>query len=450
MKHLFTSILCISLLMVITEVRSQDTLTVMSYNVLNYGDGCQGSNSTLHAYLRTIVRFANPDLLGLVKVENTPVSTQGFADSINTYALNAVFPNRFNHCTYTDVAGDTKTSLLYYNTNKLVFLSVKTIVADISDFNLYKFYYKNDPNLATTNDTTFLYVILNHTQSGTSSTSRDLQMSQVSSAIQAKFKHLPNMIDMGDFNLHSTAEAGYQTLVAPSDTNYRFYDTPFYPDQVISYPALWESNPTPYAKYMTTSTRLSATAPNPCGTSGGAKDWFDHILISPWIVQNANYVSYIPNSYRTIGNDGHRLGISENDSSTVKNTSAPANVVEALYQFSNKYPIMLKLILSPNATGTSPADPDKSSVTAIENSTLENALAVENPVGDELSIIIQEQLLQQPAKLKLYDAYGREIKSMDLFLTNSLVQVPVQLASGIYLLTLQTSQGIYQTSLLKE
>ena len=449
MKYI-TRILFCSLLITATLVKAQDTLRVMSYNVLNYGDGCQGSNARMHGYLKTIINYTNPDLLGLIKVENTPVSTNGFADSITTYALNTVFPNRYAHCTYTDVAGDNKTSLLFYDENKLAFLGVQTLVAYTSDFNLYKFYYKNDIHLSTTKDTTFLYVILNHTQSGTSSTTRDTQMMKVSNALQTKFTHLPNLINMGDFNLHSTAEAGYQTLIAPADTNYRFYDTPFYPDQLISYPALWESNAAPYAKYMTTSTRQSASLPNTCGTSGGAKDWFDHILLSPWITQNANYISYVPNSYHTVGNDNNRLGISINDSSTIKNTSAPTNVIEALYQFSNKYPVTLKLLVRPNTTGTSPADPDKTTITAIENAALQNELFVVNPMQTDLIIHVQSQLLDTEATLIICDALGREVMNQTVAITQTIITQPVVLTHGIYYLTVQTNQGVYHTSLVKE
>ena len=46
-----------------------DTLRVIAYNVLHYGDGCQGTNGYLHSKLKTIVQYANPDILGLVKMQ---------------------------------------------------------------------------------------------------------------------------------------------------------------------------------------------------------------------------------------------------------------------------------------------------------------------------------------------------------------------------------------------
>src|ERR1039458_6975041 len=70
-----------------------DTVRVMAYNVLHYGDGCQGSNQFLHSNIKTIVKYYNPDVLGLVKMQSIKLSTTdfsgymkvGFADSVIVY-----------------------------------------------------------------------------------------------------------------------------------------------------------------------------------------------------------------------------------------------------------------------------------------------------------------------------------------------------------------------------
>jgi hypothetical protein len=97
--------------------------------------------------------------------------------------------------------------------------------------------------------------------------------------------------------------------------------------------------------------------PNSCGTNGGAKSWYDHIFISPWLVKGSNYMSYIPNSYTTIGNDGKRIGVDINSTTPQVNTSAPAAVINALWQFSNKYPVSIKLLIKANRNAYSIADP---------------------------------------------------------------------------------------------
>ncbi len=330
----------------------------MAYNVLTYGDGCQGSLSTLDGYFKTIVAYAQPDLLSCEKMNTFPITStppNDLAANITDSVLNVVFPGRYAYATPTDASGG-EMSVLFYNKQKLTFVKTETLYQYISDFDLYKLYY-NDPNLAITHDTTYLYVVVNHTQSGTPSTTRDMQVAKYMATLRAKFAYMPNLINMGDFNTANSYEAGYQTIITSSDTSQRMYDPPFYPDQTVKYPAEWEDNAGGYAAELTTSTRALATVPNTCGTSGGAKSWYDHIFISPWLVKGSNYISYIPNSYKTIGNDGKRLGVDITSTTPQVNTSAPAAVINALFQFSNKYPVSIKLLIKANRNAYSITDP---------------------------------------------------------------------------------------------
>ena len=341
-------------------VTKTDTLNVVAYNVLNFGDNCQGSISTLEGYLKTIVQYTQPDVFSCEKMSEfdpTQPAPYNLAAEITNNALNAVFPNKYAYCTPTNVALDNKMSVLFYNKQKLTYVSTFNLYANVSDFDLYKLYY-NDPNLTITHDTTFLYVVVNHTQSGSAPNAvRDAQETAEMAALRKRFAYLPNLINMGDFNQHSSTEAGYQAIVSSADTNSRMSDPPFYPDKVFTYPANWDASPVPYGAYLTTSTRQLSNYPNSCGTNGGANSWYDHIFISPWLLKGSNYISYIGNSYQTIGNDGHRFNVDINSLTPVVNTSAPANVLNALFQFSNKYPVSIKLLVKANRSGGSIPDP---------------------------------------------------------------------------------------------
>jgi hypothetical protein len=238
------------------------------------------------------------------------------------------------------------------------------------------------------------------------------------------------MINMGDFNVRSTSEPVYQTLTAPADTNYRYYDPPFIPDATFTYPADWDGNPNAYTSYLTTSTRKLSNVPNSCGTNGGAKDWYDHIFLSPWIVNNANYISYIPHSYRTIGNDGYRLSISVND--VPANTSVPSTVADALFQMSNKYPVMVDLLVTQNTTGTSLPDPEilPSSVT---NQTLINEhITIVNPVSDEIILNFSNGLVGQSLSFECVDIIGRSQINKVMEVDNVTMKIPCHLRPGIY------------------
>lgn len=340
-------------------VSKTDTLRVMAYNVLNFGDLCQGPTSVLDGYLKTIVQYVQPDLLSCEKMNAFPISPadpNNLAVDINNNALNAAFPGKYAYATPSNISNDTKMSVLFYNKQKLTYVSMQTLVSYISDFNLYKLYY-NDPNLSITHDTTYLYVLVNHTQSGSSTTARDQQESQEMQALRKQFAYLPNLINMGDFNLRSSYEAGYQSIISSTDSTTQMSDPPYYPDRALTYPGNWDNYPVNFAKYLTTSTRNLTNFPNSCGTSGGAKSWYDHIFISPWLVKGKNYISYVPNSYTTIGNDGNRVSEDINSNIPVPNTSAPAPVINALFQFSNKYPVFIKLLIKANRSGKSITDP---------------------------------------------------------------------------------------------
>ena len=322
-------------------------ITVMSYNVLKYGNSCQAPNGIMHAYLKTIIQNANPDILGLVKVnafkltaaDQNATGPVGFGDSILSSALNVAYPGRYAFCPPTNIAGADNMNLLFYDKNKFGFFSEITLCSFETDFDLYKLYYKKNLNPA---DTSFLYIVLNHTKSGKESTKRDQQMQTVEDNIKKYFKRLPDLIDMGDFNLKNTEEPGYKLLTAGDNPDFRFFDPPFNPDSKLKYPADWTDNPDGFAKYLTTSTRKKDDNPNTCGTGGGAKLWFDHILISPSIANGTGRFKYASNSYHTFGNDGLRNGISVT-SENHHNTTVPPEVSEALFQFSNKYPVMLEL-----------------------------------------------------------------------------------------------------------
>ena len=343
-------------------VLKTDTLRVMAYNILNYGDACQGTTALLDTYFKTIIQNTQPDLLSCEKMSAfnpAPGASGNLADEILFNVLNAAFPglnNLYAYATPTNKSFGSDMSVLFYNQQKLTYVKTETLESYITDFNLYKLYY-NDINLSITHDTTFLYILVNHTQSGSSSTTHDQQVTTEMNTLRAKFSYFPNLIIMGDFNTASSFEAGYQSVTDSSNAQTRMSDPPYYPDRILQYPGNWDITPYTVASYLTTSTRQSATIPNACGTGGGAKSWFDHIFLSPWIVKGTNYISYVPGSYQTIGNDGNRSGVDINSASPVVNNAAPAYLLNSLFQFSNKYPVMLKLVVHANRNAVSPADP---------------------------------------------------------------------------------------------
>jgi len=340
-------------------ISQTDTLRVMAYNVLSYGDACQGPTSTLDAYLNTIVQYTAPDLMSCEKINAfpfTPGAVGNLGDELLANALNLESPNKYNYAAPTNATNLDKMSVLFYNQQKLAYVATENLLSLGSDFDFYKLYYK-DVNLPITKDTTFLFVLVCHTKSGSSSTERDYQDSAVISTLRTKFSYFPNLIIMGDFNTTGSYEKGYQSIINSKDSTTKMSDPPYYPDQLIKYPGDWNTIPDYVAHYLTTSTRSLPDVPNSCGTSAGGKGWYDHIFISPWLVNGTNYIQYVSKSYQSVGNDGARLGVSINSDVPVINTSAPSTVLDALFQFSDKYPVMINLTVKANRNAVSPKDP---------------------------------------------------------------------------------------------
>jgi len=336
-----------------------DTIKVMAYNVLSYGDLCQGPTTSLDNYFRIVVQYAAPDLMSCEKINAfpfTPGATGNLADEILLNVLDSVSLNTYNYAAPTNATNLDKMSVLFYNKQKLTYVSTEDLLSLGSDFDFYKFYY-NDINLAITRDTTFFYALVCHTQSGSSSLERDYQDSTTISILREKFAYFPNLIIMGDFNTTGSYEKGYQSIINSNDSTTKMNDPPYFPDQLVKYPGDWNTFPYYVASYLTTSTRSLPNLPNSCGTSGGGKGWYDHIFISPWLVNGKNYMKYVAGSYKSVGNDGSRLGVSINSDVPVINNSAPSNVIDALFQFSDKYPAMLNLVVKANRNAISPKDP---------------------------------------------------------------------------------------------
>ena len=319
------------------------TLTVMNYNVGNYGapatTSCPLLNLTQkNAYLRTIMQYVSPDIVALTKMSNLSTIFS------NTTVIDSVFNKNcagcYSHAGFTNVSGYSKVNMLYFNTSKLGFLNTSTIYSgdpSISDINLHKLYYKS-PTLATQHDTIFINVIIAHLKSGSSNSS--VRATEISGAMTWLNTHITsagNYIFMGDFNTQSSTENCFQYLINSSNPNTKFYDPP---NQLGN----WTSSPTLFSNYLTHSIRTSD--PGDCNAIGGINNRFDHILCTQSIMTGTNSVTYIPSTYKVLGQDGLHTNLALIDPPT--NTSAPTAVINALYYMSEHLPEVIHLQINYN------------------------------------------------------------------------------------------------------
>lgn len=424
--------------------QTNDTLVTMTYNLLLYGDNCQGDEITQRTYLRKIIHTIQADLAGLVKlypIQRYPGDFSGYHphEFIDTL-LHSVFDmngKNFKAATFTNEARGSDINVLFYNANKLTFKQTEVLVVENTDFDLYSFYY-NDPNLSTHNDTTFLYVILLHTESGDDASTRNDQIYKLVQKLHWRLSYLPNLIILGDFNTRNSEEDNYYRLTREIDSNFCFYDPPFSVDNKLKYPNYWDKNDS-MSIWFTTSTRQFSNQPNSCGTSGGAKDWYDHILFSNWIKNNLNYISYVSNSYQTFGNDGLRKGISINDSTSHgKNLLISSEISNAMYYLSNKYPVISKFIIHSNKTGQSLIDPiwSKTNIQEIQKS---NKFYLFNL---EKEYFIQSEFSFKIKYSSLFSLNGKTITFKLIQLEDNKYKIILpDLIPGLYFVQILTDEG---------
>jgi len=311
--------------------QSQDTLTVLQYNLLNYGNFtsyCTQSNNnytTKDGYIATIVHYVNPDIFTV----NEMSSNVNMQTHLLDYALNTNGVTKYSKAnfirknSYSDLV-----SVLYYNHEKLGLAGHTIAQSYIRDIDVFKLYYKS-ADLAN-GDTVFIYCVTAHLKAGSYPDDANKRADMATNTMNYLTTHDPNenYMIMGDFNLYGASEAAYQTLTTNSTLHF---------NDPINQTGEWHNN-SQYALYHTQSTQ---TTSNGCASTGGMDDRFDFILISDNVKNNNKKVQYIPDTYHVVGQDGKHFNSGLND--PPENTNLPYNVMNALYNNSDHLPVTLKL-----------------------------------------------------------------------------------------------------------
>jgi len=432
MRNFFPTISIISLLFILLvhsiKVDAQaDTVKIMSYNTLNYDDydaTCPANvNYLKNVYLRQIVKYVDPDILGLVKMNQDPAFVN---DSIPMYVLDSDCNGCWAHGLFTDYSKYGKGNQLYFKTSKFGFLGTKTIYsadASISDINMHQLYYK-DTALARTHDTIFLNVILVHDLSGSSSSSeRATEIGGAMAWLDANVKKPGNYIFMGDFNVTSSGEGCFQAMLNPSNSIVKF-------NEPTGELGNWSSNPSSYSKYITQSTRTATLTD--CGSSGGLTDWFDHIMCSDYIMGGTDAFTYVPNSFTVIAQDGKHT--KEALIAAPTDIIAPANIVNDVYHMSNHMPVSLKLALNPQHRVSGINQIIEQGPGNVDCHYLNNTLNFTT---------LDESLWGRNCTVTLYDCLGKRILSTNLTIESNSSDIDVPfLPNGCYIVILQSGNQI--------
>ncbi len=300
-----------------SPARSQDTLKVMYYNVLNF----PGSTGERVIDFRTINQYIRPDIILICELNNEAGAISLLQDGLNVFGT-----THYQRAVFTD--GPDSDNMLFYNSDKVGLYSQDTIGTDLRVISEYVLYNKNS-NLPLTTDTTFLYFYVTHLKASTGSANEQQRLTEVV-ALQQHIDNLPdakNIFFGGDFNFYSSSDPAYNYLINSGVNSF-----------IDPLPAGNWHDGSAFIKYHTQSTR---TAQFGGGASGGMDDRFDFILFNSDVNDGTKNVTYVPGSCIALGNDSLHFNKSLIDLPV--NTIVPDSVVQALYYMSDHLPVLCKI-----------------------------------------------------------------------------------------------------------
>lgn len=399
----------ISILFLIAKLGiAQDTLNVMTYNLLNYPN--QGA--TRYNDLRVIIQHTKPDIFLCSEItDNSAVATL-LNNSFNVAPVNYYAASNF-------VDGPDTDNLLFYNTNKVTLVSQNQIPTALRDITHYRVY------TCESMDTIWYDLFSLHLKasSGWSNAQDRLAECVVLTNYLATLPTNTNIIVGGDFNFYGVSpavEPAWNQLTVTG--NPRLYDP-------INTAAEWHANNL-YKNIHTQSTR-SAANPGCCGGStGGMDDRFDFLFINQNLRDGLEGAQYISGTYKTIGQDGNHYNQSIIEGSA--NASVPAAVNTALFNMSDHLPVLMKVATCDITIG-------------IEEDESSQAFEVFLSTNDQLFVTLNDAD-QDFISLELLNLSGSVLHSIhhNSSLQSSQIILDVStLPHGLYLLRLSTVKGVY-------
>ena len=314
---------------------AQDTLTVMQYNLLYYGNynsgfaDCYETNNNTQRKdecIRTILDYVKPDIFTVCEFGATAALQNDFL----RHNLNINGVNYWQSDNIINYAGENIINHIFYDSRKLGLSKHIALRTNPRDTDFYELYLKT-PGLAA-GDTIKLICIVAHPKAGQGyEASRRAQMQTAMDYLNQHYPH-DNALIMGDFNMYGASESGYRLLTQ----TYSNPDVLFIDPVGSAGVGEWNNN-NQFAAYHTQSTRSYSEE---CFSGGGLDDRFDFILMADEIKFSYNHMRYVNNSYHAVGNDGRHFNQSVDQGT---NTSVPAEVAEALFDGSDHLPVTMKI-----------------------------------------------------------------------------------------------------------
>ena len=422
-KHLF--ILIISLILSLSNcLAQQDTLRVMQYNLLNYGNNtgdCNTTNNNVNdknGYIRTILTAYYPDILTVCEMgKNSSLPTNFLSNNLNVNGINYWMTSPGSN-----TVNSSQTNCIFYNSLKLTLVNHTVAQSATRDIDVYDFKFKNDES-----GKIVLTCVVAHLKAGTGSDNegkRKIMAENTMRFLENNYRER-NVLIMGDFNLYKSSEPAYKALVNNTTYPNAYFIDPLYPYGVGS----WNNNGS-FAEYHTQATHKDYDSD--CHSYGGMDDRFDFILMSENIYGGRDGIRYINGSYNALGQDGRHFNKSIN---YPINTAVSQEVADALYNNSDHIPVTMELLITTNY-GVNELSDNKLSCDIFPN-----------PAVSEINIRFYQNNIGK-ANILLYNTLGQLIYSNNIMVNESLSEyvVPVEnLQKGFYFLKITNADGLTET-----
>lgn len=335
MKTFYTIAL---LLISISIAFSQDTITVMHYNILGYSTSyisCNQTNNnidTKEAGLKLFTKDIKPDIFTI----NEFGDDIQYVNRMKNNVLNTDGITYYSSSTYQSEANTSIINMLFYNSAKFSIALEQNInhsVSSVRKTKLIKLKYLS----ANPNDNIYIICILTHLKAGSYQADiddRTTMISEINTWLNTYYNTPGNYFIMGDFNTYTSSEPGFQALINNSNSNIKFNDP-------VNTPGDWNNSYT----YRNIHTQSTHADDNGCAANGGMDDRFDFILISNPVKDGSLKVAYANNSYKAYGQDGYHYNKSINDGA---NGIVSASIADALYNVSDHLPVTMKIVMNPS------------------------------------------------------------------------------------------------------
>lgn len=290
----------------------QDTVKIMSWNLLNYTT----SETDRNPYYRTVIGSVSPDIFVCQEIANGAASVDSFYKNV----IQIILPQ---HVKGTFIDGYDSDNALFYNPAIFTFVSntpIRTALRDINEFKLIK---------TSTGDTLRIYSVhLKASSGGANDTARGKEADSLRKVTNVLVNG-SNFLVCGDFNFYSSSELAYQKLMIDNVND----DGNFIDPITMPYPVLWNNSANKV--YHTQSPRVRSFGG---GSTGGMDDRFDLMMFSNGIVQSGG-MYYVPNSFVAYGNDGNHYNDSINKQ---PNTAVTPDIADGIHYASDHLPIYAK------------------------------------------------------------------------------------------------------------